>query len=912
MSAIDWAEVRRLFDLVCELPPEQWREGLRAAGADAAIAAEVLTLCDAQTRGMGLPQPVAALLANLDPELAPGTRLGPWRILSTLAEGGMGRVYLAERADGQYQLKVAIKRLRALGQPGEDRMLVRERQILADLTHPHIARLLDGGTSPNGQPHLVMEFIEGERIDRWCRARTLDLPARLRLFQKVCRAVGHAHRHFVLHCDLKPSNILVRADGSPVLLDFGIARLVDSHDMQGQGYMTPRYASPEQKRGEHLTAATDIYSLGLILSELVAPGDEDPQGDPSTATPPTQPPSGRALRSGLPWARRLRGDLDAVVMRACAQSSAHRYATAEELADDIDRYFLRRPVTPLAHRRGYRALRLIQRRWVGFGMAALIVGMALGFTFSLQNQLQRAQAAERAARLEAESNRETVEFLLAVFEHADPETGERADTTARALIDSARRELEQSLEGQPELRLRLSVTLGWIYERIGLPAEALQLLRMAEALATSELEVGERLRLMDALAHVLSASSQSKEAIQIANAATRLAESALSSEHVALANALNTEGMLLDADSRGAEAVPLLERALAIRLEAFGERSVQTAATLHNLGLAARRLGQPDVAEVWLERALAAKRHRVPDNHPRVLTTLEVLANVYRDRGELARAVASFERQRELRVHAHGAESTRVAGINNELGNGLHDLGRYVEAEAAYREALRINLKRRGGESVDTAIVMNNLGSLLEDRGDYPAAEPLLRESLRIRAQALGPEHLSTARAHNNLGRLLMLRGEFEAAQGELERALSLRQRVLTAPHMELLGSRVLLARLYLRSGRIDEAKSQFAQARAQFAMLASRDPLAKLRLLQAEAEVAQGLGDAAHARSAFDEAIEIAREALPEGHPRWAELVLQRSQALPDVRVEADTLRRARDVLRAVRSPTASASDTY
>lgn len=906
MSTIDWAEVRRLFDQVCELPPEQWREALQTAGVSDAIATEVLSLCDAQTRGIGLPQPVAALLANLDPELAAGTRLGPWRILSTLAEGGMGRVYRAERADGQYQLQVAIKRLRALGQPGEDRMLVRERQILADLTHPHIARLLDGGTSPNGQPHLVMEFIEGERIDRWCRARQLDLPARLRLFQQVCRAVDHAHRHFVLHCDLKPSNILVRADGSPVLLDFGIARLAGSQDAQGQGYMTPRYASPEQKRGEPLAAASDIYSLGLILSELVAPGEEDPRGDPSTATPPTQPPSGRALRSGLPWARRLRGDLDAIVMRACAQAPADRYVSAEALAEDIDRYFARRPVSPLAHRRGYRALRLLQRRWVGFNVAALMLTMALGFTFSLQQQLERAKDAERAARLEAENNRETVDFLLTVFEHADPEAGERADTTARALLDSARQELEQSLDRQPRLKLRLGVTLGMVYERIGLPAQALELLRMAEALAPADLETTERLHLMDSLAHALNSLGQRPQANEIAAAASVLAEAKLPIDHPALANALNTQGMLLDAERRSAEAELLLKRALEIRLAAFGEQSIETAATLHNLGLVARRLGRLHEAEAWLERSLEAKRTRVPESHPRVLTTLEALANVYRDRGELARAVESFERQRELRIRSHGADSTRVAGINNELGSGLQDLGRYAEAEAAYREALRINLLRRGRDSADTAVVMNNLASLLEERGDLDQAEPLLRDSLRIRTLALGPEHLSTARAHNNLGRLLMLRGELQAARTELERALSLRERVLSAPQIELLGNRTLLARLELRSGRLGEAAEQFANAQTQFDALASPDPLLRLRMLHTEAELAQALNDSARAQAAFDAALALARETLPDGHPRWAELVLLRARAFPEHNSQASELTRARSVLEAALSANA------
>jgi len=390
MSALDWSEVRRLFDLVCERPANEWPMALRQLGASEALAAEVIALCDAQTRGISLQRPLQEVLASLDEELAPGTRLGPWRILSTLAEGGMGRVYLAERGDGQYEQRVAIKRLRALARPEDEQLIRRERQILADLeiladlVHPHIARLLDGGADASGRPHLVMEFVEGIRVDRWCREQRLGLDARLRLFQQICRAVHFAHQRMILHCDLKPSNILVRHNGFPVLLDFGIARLVGAEGRgEGGGYMTPRYASPEQKAGASVGVATDVYSLGLILTELLSHEDAEVGATVRMDAAPTVPPSDRALRDKVSWGRRLRGDLDAIVMMACAESQGQRYASSAALADDIGRFLEHHPVQARGNGLGYRMRRFVRRRWPFVAGLALMMVMAATFTLSL-------------------------------------------------------------------------------------------------------------------------------------------------------------------------------------------------------------------------------------------------------------------------------------------------------------------------------------------------------------------------------------------------------------------------------------------------------------------------------------------------------------------------------------------------
>jgi len=263
--------VRIVTDSSCDLAPDERRRRYDEEGADTATIAEIESLLECEGGDTVLRAPVLrALGAMPETELAEGDRLGAWRLLRRLGSGGMGAVHLAERADGHFEQQAAIKLIRGL--PGSDTLVhfARERQILATLQHPRIARLLDGGATPGGQPYLVMEYVEGEPIDAYCRDHRLDLRARLALFRSVCDAVQFAHQRLIVHCDLKPSNVLVRTDGTPVLLDFGIARALDRpRAAEADGYFTPGYASPEQLAGETLTTASDVYALGLVLFELV-------------------------------------------------------------------------------------------------------------------------------------------------------------------------------------------------------------------------------------------------------------------------------------------------------------------------------------------------------------------------------------------------------------------------------------------------------------------------------------------------------------------------------------------------------------------------------------------------------------------------------------------------------------------
>ena len=334
MEQDNWQRVRELFEAVCELPQSQWHQALAQLSSDRQTIAQALTLLQAQTGQADAAQDVVDQLLKqvAGNELAEGERLGPWRLQQRLASGGMGVVFLAERADDLYARQVAIKLLRGQAGARGEAQLAAECRILAGLEHPHIARLHDGGLTPAGHPYLVMEYVQGQSLEAWSRDPVNGLDQRLALFLQICAAVSHAHARLVLHCDIKPSNVLVRHDnGQAALLDFGVARLVGS-DGLASSYCTPAYAAPELLAGNRLAdTRSDVFGLGLLLCDLLTTVPASRQGA-DNALPP--PPSVHAP-AGLSWRGKLHGDLDAIVARACAQDPEQRYPSVDALAADV-------------------------------------------------------------------------------------------------------------------------------------------------------------------------------------------------------------------------------------------------------------------------------------------------------------------------------------------------------------------------------------------------------------------------------------------------------------------------------------------------------------------------------------------------------------------------------------------------
>ncbi len=500
-----WLRIEELFALAVEMSQAD-RAALLSRECDGdddlrrelerLLAADATPVAARLTRAVGTAIDEAA--ADRGTDLL-GSLVGPYRLVSILGRGGSGIVYLAHRIDSEYSAQVAIKVVDGvLMHPDLGRRIRAERQILADLDHPGIARLLDAGETASGQPCLIMEYVQGEPVDAYCDRARLDVAARVRLFLQVCTAVQYAHRNLVVHRDLKPANILVTPPGTPKLLDFGIAKLLDSDSgparagetRLGERLLTPQYASPEQFVGGRITTASDVYALGVVLYELLSGRrpyaattgqleleravcrDEPPR--PSFA-----PARGAAaensraeiavLRSTTAQAlrRSLRGDLDAIVLKTLRRDPAQRYGSVEQLADDLRRYLERRPVTARRGSWSYSAGRFLVRytRSVAVSVGFVLVMAAFGSVNTFQARhlaAERDRASEERARAEAVSA-----FVLEVFDSADPFQSSARELTARELLDQASTRIAGDARQDPEVRARLLESLGHAYLRQG-------------------------------------------------------------------------------------------------------------------------------------------------------------------------------------------------------------------------------------------------------------------------------------------------------------------------------------------------------------------------------------------------------------------------------------------------------------
>jgi serine/threonine-protein kinase len=780
------------------------------------------------TQTQGLPPPGEAQRV-IAPELAPGDRLGPWTLLSELGQGGMGRVMLAQRSDGLYQQRAAIKLLRGWGGEHALEQLARERQILASLSHPHIARLMDGGTTPAGHPYLVMEYVQGEPIDGYCRQRQLGVAAIFKLFEGVCGAVGYAHRQLVVHCDIKPGNILVGDDGRAMLLDFGIAQLLGKAGHEASA-LTPRYASPEQLAGLPATSASDVFSLGRTLEQLLRAID---------------PPAARA------------DEWQAIVAMATATDPEQRYPGVPALVADLRRYRAQLPLVARVHRPAYVARKALRRHWPWALAAGAALGLGAFFVLRVVHERDRALQAEALARQEAATTRQVGDFMVLLFEGADPNVAGRSDLSAADVVNKGRQRIDSALQDQPALQVDMKYVLGKVYENIGRPRTAIELYEQAAALERTQ-SPSRPLReaaVLSRLAMALANDGQAARAVTTARASLALRQAhtqRLGPDAPELADSLNTLGWALARDGAQAEARTHLENALRIRRLHEASAPLELASTLHNLGLLGANSARAAEAEAHLRQAMALKLRQLDASHPSVMNTQQSLAVLLARTQRSDEALPLMRYLLAARRALHGSRSTKVSDSLNELGSMLQDAGRVSEAAAHYREALQIDESAAGHQSTTVAIRLNNLATALDDMGD-PAAEANYRESLAIRQALLKSDDLSLARAQRNLGHWLQRAGRLAEARSWLDASATTRLAKLPPGHGEAADARIALAEWHLASGGLPEAEAHLAGVAGHEAAL---NPLRRAALKRAQAQLER-------ARRQLPAALALQRQAI-------------------------------------------------
>ncbi len=825
MDADRFQRVQGLFFEAVELPESERAAFLvRACGDDADLRRRVIEMLDGDAgSGQLLDRDLSDVAGPVMADAAmpvPGGRFGPYRITRLVGEGGMGVVYEAARDDLGTTAAVKVLRDAWVSPERRDRFAA-EQRTLAQLNHPHIARLYDAGAFADGAPWIVMEFVDGVPISEFCRARGLAIAERLRLFRDVCGAVQYAHRHLVLHRDLKPSNILVTPDGQAKLLDFGIAKQLESHDAAvatrtGLQLMTPAYASPERLRGAPAGIDADVYSLGVILYELLAdrlpfevanrtPGEVEaailgPDPVRPSVAAPEGPVAGSAGRAA--WA-----DLDVLCLTAMHRDPERRYATVEALSRDVDRFLKGEPLEARPDTVGYRLGKFVRRhrREVIASATAAILVVGLVAFYTIQLALARNEAVTNATRAQRIQR-----FILNLFEGGDPEAGPSDKLLVATLVDRGVQEA-QTLSAEPAVQADLYQTLGAIYQKLGNLDKSDDLLRRAldtrqalhgssspdvaesltsrgllyadkaqfddaERLARDGLAMARRhlaasdpavLRAMTALGKVLSDRGKYDDAVATLGEVVRV-QSGVNAEPQERASSLYELAGAHFYAGRYDESEALNQQALALYTQVYGDRHPLVSDCLINLGAVQYERGKYPDAERYYRQAIAITEAWYGRDHYQTAANLTMLARVLNRTAERqAEAREVLNQALAIRERVYGPKHPRVASTVNEIGTVALVQGRLDEAEAQFLRMVAIYRDVYGTKHYLLGIALSNLASTYFAGDKLARAEALFREAIDIYTNTLPPTHTNIGIARIKLGRTLLRQKRYAEAVAE-------------------------------------------------------------------------------------------------------------------------------------------------
>ena len=824
-----WERAQALFHEAVDLPKAEQESFLKAAcGGDDALLTDLMSMLREDARATSLLDSDMALIAQslLDPdsEQLPAAQFGPYHLLKTIGEGGMGVVYLAERTD--LGSVVAIKVLRdAWLSPARRERFASEQRTLAQLNHPSIARLYDADTLADGTPWFAMEYVEGSLLTTFCAEKHCSINERLGLFRSVCEAVQFAHQNAVIHRDLKPSNIIVRADGTIRLLDFGIAKQIEALDssvdqtLTGLRLMTPAYAAPEQIRGGRIGIQTDVYSLGVILYELLAgrlpfdfsgktpneaadliTGHEPPK--PSVSSPSTDTQRLPAVKaSAAAWA-----DLDVLCLTAMHKDPARRYQSVEALMRDVDHYLKGEPLEARPDSLVYRMGKFVRRNRAAViaTAAALVIVVSLVTFFTV-----RLARARNAAVAEAARTQRIQRFTLNLFQGGDEAVGPADNLRVITLLDRGVQEA-RTLDSEPQIQAELYQTLGGIYQNLGKLDQADRLLRTAldqrrsifgsDHAAVAESLVG--------LGLLRDAQAQYDDAERLVREGLEMSKRHLPSNHPAVAKSTSSLGKVLEDRGEYDKAIQVLEQAVALQ-SAPEVSKADLSQSLSELANCHFYAGHLDLSDLLNQRALAIDKQVYGERHPSVANDLINLGAIQFERGHYAEAERDYRQALDIIQPFYGKDHPETASAQTMLGRALVSEGRLDEATAILTDAVGIQERIYGKVHPRVASALNELGKVAMQSGKYDEAEADFHRMADIYSSVYQGKHYYIGIALSNLGSVNTERKRYTEAERYLRKALEMFAATLPPDHLNFGITRVKLGRVLLRERRYQEAESE-------------------------------------------------------------------------------------------------------
>ncbi len=750
--------------------------------------------------------------SSLSPDSAQPDQIAGYKIIEKLGTGSSATVYLAENEVGE---KGALKLLRGIGLDSYSRQRFEsEQHILASLDHPNIARLVEGGITEKGDPYVLMEYVDGVPIDEWCDRHRLNIHDRILLFQNVCKAVHYAHQNLVVHRDLKPEHVLVNRNGEVKLIDFGIAKLLQTehpeitpfHTWTGMRIMTPEFASPEQVRGKHITTASDIYSLGILLYllltgrkpyrigttsmleiekivcdlEPIKPSEAVAGGTIHLATDIPDDffnPEETANRRGMDPERlrkQLAGDLDKIVLMAMWKEPHRRYASALSLSDDLENYLKGEPVEARAPTIRYRIRKFIYRNKIAVATAAVALLALTGGVIGILWQSHLAKLNAERAEIQAERAEHVAAFLVELFEESDPTKANDGSKTAREMLDEGFDKVQTELAGQPAVQAQMLGIIGKVYQNLGYYDQARPALEMS---VESYRNIGERSPQYVSALLELANLEYRMGLLEQAEISTRevleLNTEFYGPDHPEVASTLNTLAIIYEGKGELEVAKETLRRVVQIRRQ-DPEPGSNLAANLNNLAILMHRTGELEGADELFEEAIAVVKNIWGDVHPYMAFTLNGYSGVHQELGHFDRAEEDLKRALDIGMQVFPEDHPFIAVV-------LHNIGKLFEATEDYSEALQyyqegLSLRRRSlpAQHPDLSTSLDGVGMMLTELGQPSEAEPLLREALEIRRQAYGKNDWRIAQAEAHLGRCLLEMRKFDEAEQILLKSYSI------------------------------------------------------------------------------------------------------------------------------------------